>query len=122
MLDAQSVPRFTNASAETAAPPAAIAASMIDWSKRPHSSIRRISSSLTLAILDRLTFSCVRPTFQNPGAMGSDSVNSATTVLEKRSRAPFAPGKRRFRVLDAQVHHPVERQNPTLGFSEYVWQ
>src|SRR6218665_2012057 len=31
---------------------AAIAASRIDWSRRPNSSIRRISSSLTLAILD----------------------------------------------------------------------
>src|SRR6218665_3883338 len=69
MLGAQSVPRFTDTSAETTAPPAAIAASTIDWSKRHHSSIRRISSSLTLAILDRLTFSCVRPTFQNPDAI-----------------------------------------------------
>src|SRR6218665_3293443 len=34
------------------APLAAIAASRIDWSRRPNSSIRRISSSLTLAILD----------------------------------------------------------------------
>src|SRR6218665_2566195 len=32
---------------------AAIAASTIDWSKRLRSSFRRISSSLTLAILDR---------------------------------------------------------------------
>src|SRR6218665_351911 len=50
------------------------------------------------------------------------SGNSATTVLEKRCQAPFAPGKRRCRVLDAPVHRPVERQNPTLGFSEYIWQ
>src|SRR6218665_3059846 len=49
--------------------------------------------------------------------LGSDRMNSATTVLEKRSQAPFAPGKRRRR-----VHRPVERQNPTLGFSVYVWQ
>src|SRR6218665_2454720 len=54
--------------------------------------------------------------------LGSDRMNSATTALEKRSQAPFAPGKRRRRVLDAQVHRPVERQNPTLGFSVYVWQ
>ena len=47
------VPRSTDTSAETTAPLAAIAASRIDWSKRPHSSTRRISSSLTLAILDR---------------------------------------------------------------------
>ena len=69
MLGAQIVPRFTDTSAETTAPPAEIAASTIDWSKRLHSSIRRISSSLTLAILDRLTFSCVRPTFQNSYAI-----------------------------------------------------
>src|SRR6218665_2575829 len=33
--------------------PRYISASWIDWSKRPCSSFRRISSSLTLAILDR---------------------------------------------------------------------
>src|SRR6218665_339479 len=54
--------------------------------------------------------------------LGSDPVNSATTMLEKRSQAPFAPGKRQCLMLDALVHHPVERQNPTLRFSEYVWQ
>jgi len=43
-------------------------------------------------------------------------------VLEERSQTPFAPGKRRYRVLDTPVHPPVERQNPTPGFSEYVWQ
>src|SRR6218665_2878241 len=119
MLGAQSVPRFTDTSPETTAPPAAIAASTIDWSKRTQSSIRRISSSLTLAILYRLTFSCVRRCYSR---LGSDPVNSASIELEKRCQAPFAPGKRRCRVLDAPVHRPVERQNPTLGFSEYVWQ
>jgi len=44
MPGAQSVPRSTDTSAETTAPLAAIAACTIDWSKRPHSSIRRISS------------------------------------------------------------------------------
>src|SRR6218665_1042843 len=33
-------------------------ASTIDWTKCPRSLIRRISSSLTLAIVDRQTFSC----------------------------------------------------------------
>ena len=42
-------------------------------------------------------------------------VNLATTVFEKQSQAPFAQGKQRSRVLNAPVHRPVERQNPTLG-------
>jgi len=25
-------------------------------------------------------------------------------------------------VFDAPEHHPLERQNPTLGYPEYVWQ
>src|SRR6218665_44836 len=102
-----------------------IASSTIDWSKRPHSSITRISSSLTSVnysgavnfLLHKVYTPC-----RCYSLLGSDRVNSATTVLEKRSQAPFAPGKRRCRVLDAQVHRPVERQNPTLGFSVYVWQ
>src|SRR6218665_2212975 len=55
--------------------------------------------------------------------LGSGPVNSATTVLEKRNHAPFAPGKQRWcRVLDAPGHRPVQRQNPTLGFCECVWE
>ena len=44
------VHRSTDASPETTA---TLAASTIDWSTRSHSSIRRFSISLTLAILDR---------------------------------------------------------------------
>ena len=54
--------------------------------------------------------------------LGSDPVNSAAmaTVLGKLSLAPFAPGKRRCRVLDAPVHRPIERQAPTLGYLKHV--
>src|SRR6218665_1053592 len=121
MLGAQGVPRSTNTKAETTTPLAAIATSTIDWSKRPHSSIRRISSSLTLAILGQKTFSCIRPTLcRCHSRFCSDPLNLATSVLEKRSQAHFAPGKRRCRMLDAPVYHLVERQHQTLGFSVYM--
>jgi len=55
------------------------------------------------------------------GRLGSDRVNSAIIVLEKWSLAPFAPRKRWCLVFDAPVHRPVERQNSTLGYPEYVW-
>ena len=49
-------------------------------------------------------------------------MNSLATVLEEWSRVPFAPGKRRCRELDVRGRHRVERQKPTLGYPEYVWQ
>src|SRR6218665_385901 len=125
MLGAQSVPRFTDTSAETTAPPAAIAATTIDWSKvsplidHTHFKFVNVNYSGSVNFLLRKAYI---PESRCYNRLGSDPVNSATTVLEKQSQAPFAPGKRRCRVLDAPVHRPVERQNPTLGFSEYVWQ
>src|SRR6218665_701451 len=115
MLGAQSVPHSTYTSAETTAP---LADSSI------HARLVKASS-----LVDHTHFKFV----DYPGAvnfllhkvyytpcrcyslLGSDRVNSATTVLEKRSQAPFAPGKRRCRVLDAQVHRPVENKTQQIG-------
>ena len=115
MLGAQSVPRFTDTSAGTTAPPAAIAASTINCMVKAsplidqtHFKFVDVSYSGSVNFLLRKAYI---PESRCYNRLGSDSVNSATTVLEKRSQAPFAPGKRRCRVLDAPVHRPVERQN-----------
>ena len=87
MLGAQSVLRSTDTSAETMTPLA-------------ESSIH-----------DRLVHSrCY-------SRLSSGPVNWAATLLENLSLAPFTPGKRLRRVLDALVHRPVERQNPHPGIS-----
>jgi len=117
MFGAQSLLRSRDTSAETAAPLADI--SIHDhWSKRVQSSIGRISRTLTLAILGgKLSPAWYSRCYSR---LGSDPVNSTATVLEEWSRAPITPGKRRWLVLDAPVHRPVERQNPTLGYPEYI--
>src|SRR6218665_3198509 len=115
MLGAQSVPRFTDTSAETTAPPVAITESTIDWSKasplihQTHFKFVDVSYSGSVNFLLRKTYI---PESRCYYRLASDPVNLAITVLEKRSQAPFAPGRRRCRILDAPVHHPVERQNP----------
>ena len=80
MLSAQSVPRNTDTSVETTAP---LADSSFNdhWSKRAHASIRRIPSSLTLAILDGKLSPAAYCRYYS--RLGSDPVNSAATVLEK---------------------------------------
>src|SRR6218665_1305936 len=125
MLGAQSVPRFTDTSAETTAPPAAIAESTIDCMVKASPLIHQthfkfVDVSYSASVNFLLRYKAYIPESRCYNRLGSDPVNSATTVLEKRNQAPFAPGRRRCRMLDAPVHHPVERQNPTLGFSKYA--
>src|SRR6218665_2700035 len=96
------------------APLAAIAASTIDWSKRPHSS-RQTHFKFVDVTYSGSVYFLLHKDSRCYSRLGSDTVNLATTVLEKRSQAPFAQGKRRSRVLDVPVHRPIKRQNPTLG-------
>jgi len=64
-----------------------MAASTIHWSKHAHPSIRRVSSSLTLANLE-FWIGKLSPTVHSRyySWLGSDPVNSAATVLEEWSR------------------------------------
>src|SRR6218665_596415 len=119
MLGAQSVPRSMDTSAETTAP-------LADCSI--HNRLDKASPLIDQAHIKFADVSyCGSVNFllqyipcRYSNRLGSDPVNSAAIVLEKLSLAPFAPGKRQCRVLDAPVHRPVDRQNPTLVYPEYV--
>src|SRR6218665_1626146 len=89
------------------APLAAIAASRIDWSRRPNSSIRRISNSLTLAILDWKTLPCIRPTLQilwssgfRPGEFGDHRVRETKSGTFRSRRATVSMRQCTVRLKD----------------------
>src|SRR6218665_346027 len=118
MLGAQSVPRSTDTRAEATAPLAdSIIHDRLDKASplvyQTH--IRFVDVSYSGSVNFLMHSRCY-------SRLGSNPMNSAATLLEKRSLAPFDPGKRRCCVLDAPVHRPVERQNPTPGYPEYGWQ
>src|SRR6218665_1020456 len=90
MLGAQSMPRSTATSAETTAPLAAIAASTIDWSKRPHSSIRRNLKFVDISYSGSVNFLLHKA--YTPNAMGPSiyDVHKKITFLTP-SPCPHAP-------------------------------
>src|SRR6218665_1662015 len=107
------------ASAETAAP--LVGSSIYDhWSKRANSSIRRISSTLTLAILDGKLYPAVHSRcYSRLGSIRGIRRQQCWRNEVGHLSLQESDGAR---VLDAPVHRPVERQNSTLGYPEYVWQ
>src|SRR6218665_65539 len=116
MLGAQSVPRSTDTSAETTAPLADTsihdqlvkACPLVDQTRFKFVDV---SYSGWVNFLLQYTPQVLYSTGFRSGEFGRHSVG-------ERSLALFAPLKRRCRVLDAPVHRPFERQNPTLGYPE----